>query len=260
MRRALLLLICSAVYSAAQAPALIQNVFNAASSASASGPVNNVGQIGHSAYLTFTNAPSHTCTTPAATAQLEYSFDNSTWIAFGAPQSGTTVMSGQAYIGQGGFGYVRFNLVSFDTTNCRATVWYVGTAQPLAIQLSGPIGSTGTLVVCDHTATASPSAGVVTQMIAAPSSGQIRICEIQISTASTPTSAFNIGYGTSVGAGCVGTPIDAGTNILPQQTIGAGSTTFGSNLGQLVPTVPVGKVVCAESSGASTVLILYAVF
>lgn len=128
MTRALLLLLGVVASSAwAQPTSLIQQLLNATGTAAPSGDVNNVGQTGHQAYLTFSNAPSHTCSSPSATGQLEYSFDNTTFTAFGTPTSSTTVGSGTAYVGQGAFGYVRFNLVSFDTTNCRATVWYTGT-------------------------------------------------------------------------------------------------------------------------------------
>lgn len=265
MRRILLLLACCGVIlgqPSVQFNKLLSNV----SMTGPSGVATNVGQIGHSAYLFFTNAPSHTCSSPNATAQLEYSFDNSIWTAFGSPQSATTVMSGQAYIGQGAFAYIRFNLVSFDTTNCLATVWYAGTSQPLAIQLNGPIGSTASLVVCDKASASSFSQGSTFPivLVAKPSSGAIHVCSISIQVSGTTTG--EVGYGTSGGTACQGSSISgSGTDLIPLGSFALGVNTFGAgSLGQTF-LVPAGNQICFGYNGTNTgvtynVTVAYTVF
>jgi hypothetical protein len=104
---------------------LFQNV----TAATISSNVLNAGQVGHQVNLQFSNAPTMTCgLNNLASAQLEFSYDNVSWKAFGYPTS-TSTNSGSliyTYYGTGAYPYVRFNLVGFDTTNCLATAYYSG--------------------------------------------------------------------------------------------------------------------------------------
>lgn len=261
MRRALSILLLAGACALGQSPVLIQNLLLSGAAAAASSPVNNVGQIGHSAYLSFTNAPSHTCTNAAATAQLEYSFDNSTWTAFGSPMASSTVSGGQSYIGQGGFAYIRFNLVSFDTTNCRATVWYVGTSQPLAITLSGALGI-GSVTTCNmSTSVAMSSGGTGGTVIPKPSSGSIHVCGVVISMNANDNITFS--YGPTTGSGCLGaTGSGTGTDITTySQSSGNSTLTVGSAALGNIFTAPAGNNLCYFSSlTAGTITAYYAIF
>lgn len=108
-----------------------------------SGTLTNIGQSNHQVVLVFSNAPSHTCSNKTATGQLEFSYDNTNWLVFGSPTAAITSANTAIWFGSGAFPFVRFNLTSFDTTNCRVSGYYSGIlGGALSTQVTGqqPVG------------------------------------------------------------------------------------------------------------------------
>jgi hypothetical protein len=114
-----------------------------------SGNVNNIGQAGHIVIVTFFSL----CENLGITAQLEQSFDNSTWTGFGSPQGGTlqstalvTPPNPALYYGAGAYPFVRFHIYSVGPT-CPFNVYYSGSVNTTSIQASTGPNPTGSNVL-----------------------------------------------------------------------------------------------------------------
>jgi hypothetical protein len=127
-----------------------QRILNAVTAPTASAAVQNVGQGSHQVTLFVSTTGAGSCT---GTAQLEFSFDGSTWVSFPsspAIQSFTFLFPSAAtqtysFFGSGTFPQVRFNLTAFTSsgTTCSATAQYSGSSGGSgSIQTVGPAGVT----------------------------------------------------------------------------------------------------------------------
>ncbi len=217
-------------------------IYANASAGAASATVPNIGQIGHQVFLKFSNAPAKTCTAVGNTiqAQLEFSYDNSSWTAFGTPNADPTIgVLSQTYFGNGVYPFVRFNLSTFDTTNCRVNGYYTGTSNSAA--LGSPAGTINTLVPSN--AIVSIGGGISSQRIA-----PIRICDV-VDVSSAPQAAGTValeslptsGFGSILGyCGITATSTGVSTIQLVQGTgTGCTSPTILSPIYNLVAGVPV---------------------
>lgn len=131
MRLLFALIFCSGVGWAQNDLTTYQALFLTQSTAPAnSNAVRNIGQAAHTAYILFTNAPAQVCPAGAADLGWEHSFDGSVWTRFGTQlaaialnadgQLATTI---NAY---GAYPRVRMRIRSFDTVQCRVSIWYSG--------------------------------------------------------------------------------------------------------------------------------------
>ena len=118
-----------------------ENLFTNSTTIAPSANVTNIGQIGHQIVITYSNAPGHTCVAPQITTTIgsfQFSYDNVTWTNFGYQVSASSALLSPAiFFGTGAFPFVRFNLVSFDNTNCAVTVSYSGTLNNTTTAVQG---------------------------------------------------------------------------------------------------------------------------
>jgi hypothetical protein len=228
--------------------------------------VQNTGQLGHQIYLLLSNAPGHTCVTPLVAGQFEFSFDNSTWTAFGSPVAMAAgfppfaTSLAYTYLASGTFNYVRFNLTGFDNTSCLLSAWYTGSAQPIYLASQGPVPSSMTigkrqntglqfginptvsggiatsaaaapLVLCDVTSQATVTAG--STAIVVPNSGGINglnVCAVAVTMATTGTFQFVTGTGAACAGGLTAISPVFNLNAGVPFTLGNGTGTVMSNI------------------------------
>lgn len=97
---------------------------------------NLIGQTQHTVTVLLTDAPSQTCIGGFVSMAIQGSYDNSNWLTIGQPLSNIQADQYGNYIGKAqaddAYPRVRFVITSFDTTKCRATVYYSGTLSPVA--------------------------------------------------------------------------------------------------------------------------------
>lgn len=140
--KALLWLVALAGGAAAQTAnqtAVYQTLLSSVAGATASSPVRNIGQGQHIAEVAGANAPGKTCIASVADMGFEGSFDGANWRSIGVALAGWLPASSggqdRVYVrGDGVFPYVRFNVRSFDTVNCRFSVRYSGSLYPLTVE------------------------------------------------------------------------------------------------------------------------------
>lgn len=176
------------------------------------GSLTNIGQSNHQVVLVFSNAPAHTCSTKTANGQLEFSYDNTNWLVFGSPTDAITTPNTAIWFGSGAFPFVRFNLVSFDTTNCRVSGFYSGILggalstqvtgqQPVGQQVNGSLkpvllgglsgndnttkSTVSVVPICTKTFWTEAASLVASQIIPpAPAGASIKICSLSASAKS----------------------------------------------------------------------------
>lgn len=235
--------------------------------------ISNSGQVGHFVYLQLSNAPSQICSPGGAStnASLEYSFDNSTWSAFGSPQSAIQDVGvvAQLYVGGGLFNYIRFNLRGFDTTNCRATAYYTGFTQ-LALQsvqgasptgtkleggslhflsplYTGGVGNGGKMVpieACDRNISGSVTAGTSGVVQAGATNQLTYVCFIAVTLSANGT--FKLQQAVA-GGSCAGA-----LDISPAFTVAANTPfVLGTGLGTVVRTTGVAFDLCLVATGGN---------
>lgn len=194
--------------------------------------VNNVGQAGHQAVVTFTNAPSHTCSNPSSIVLFEGSSDGSTYSPFGmnssvAGGSSTTLIS--FILAQGVFRYVHIKVQAYDNTDCRITIDYAGSIQqspivqaqgavPATYQgagglaksvnplLVGGIGGVGgnmiPMAACLTSVPISVTAGTTSALVSNAGTDSVYVCSFALSASAASTTAqFVQGTGTNCGTG-----------------------------------------------------------
>lgn len=143
---ACLIAVCSLCFGQTRSGVTTQNVFvKTAIQPQNSGLLNNIGNRSHLIYVLLENASSHTCSSPQTlSVGMEASFNNVNWSPFGAQVlalSGTTLATTQ--IANGAFPFIRVAVRSFDSTNCRLSVSYVGSVVQNAQLVFGPTNAQG---------------------------------------------------------------------------------------------------------------------
>lgn len=277
MKRLLWLLLFSFGPLLAQQPIPAVQLFNNIAAGAIAGPgtgpgtIPNVGQTGHQVFLVFSGAPGHSCTSPLASATLQFSFDAVTYYNFGSPTN-VSQLTGitNVFSGFGAFPYVRFNLIGFDTTDCRASGWYTALFNSPLQPVQGPVpvgtvlatflndsslsplflGGIQTasqmepLVVCDKAAAISVSAASTSVLING-SLGRVRVCSLAVTISAAGTVAFIEGAtGTTCGSSSL--------TISPAFTLAQGvPLTLGSGLGYVMRTAVSSDDICVSATGGT---------
>lgn len=288
MKRFLLCILFLVLPAMAQ-QTVVQLLFtNATSFPTITAPISNQGQTGHFVQLQLANASGQTCSFPSVQAQLEYSFDNTNWTAFGSPQTGYQITSLKTinYSGSGLYNYVRFKLLTFNSSTCVASAWYTGTSTPAfgtvqgtfpsgtviaagttlgTVQFPpvfvGGVGSTTLqpVVACDQSAFATVTAGSTSSIVNGLTSsplGVVHVCSVVITMAATGT----VQLVASALANC-SSPV----NLTPAFHLAANTPlALGSGLGTVIngtPSSPTISNLCAAAvTGNADVFISYAVY
>lgn len=237
--------------------------------------VPNIGQIGHQVFIVLSNAPAKTClaSTAALGGQLEFSYNTSNWFAFGSPTNNPAEPNlFQTYFGNGVYPFVRFNLTSFDTTNCIANGYYTGTSNSAA--LGSSTITTGTSIPSNVYVTVAGGIGnervqpsyICTQHFAnlggAIPAGTYSFATLNASGFGSTYGFCNL-YATSIGVATVQIVAGVGASctgpvaVTPAFNLVAGvPIAFGSSTGLMVNpisySVGVANTLCVATTGANT--------
>jgi hypothetical protein len=150
MKTIILIILCSMVGCAQQGNTIYKTLFTNVAVNQTTPAVTNIGQFNHQVSVRLSNAPAHVCSpNTTVSGQLEFSYDQSVWTAFGTPiVGGSLVTTNNSFLwfGVGAFPFVRFLLSGFDAVNCRATGYYTGIlGSGLSTQVRGMSGVGTTL-------------------------------------------------------------------------------------------------------------------
>jgi hypothetical protein len=230
--------------------------------------VTNIGQTGHTAFIRLSNAPAQSCGSPAWNGELEFSYDNSLWIGFGAPLTAQTTNSitSQIYYGGGAFPFVRFNILAMDTVHCRVDVYYTGSLPSTLVQVQGSIvqggdatnvnpiligglGSTGAvvngfvpLVACNNALQSSSVTGATLIGSLIVTGGFYNFCSLVVTMTANGTFKLFIGTDNT----CTVSLVD----LTPTFTLNAGvPLTLGGGLGAVIKTQ--GTRICGITTGGT---------
>lgn len=264
MKRAIFSFLFCVIAASAQQTVLQKLLTNVSTVPQITAPINNVGQSGHSVLVQFSDAPGNTCSSARVQAELEYSFNNTSWFAFGSPVSNTPISApnapGVLYVGSGVFNYIRFNLSNFDTTNCRITAWYSGALTYNPLTLMAGAGSNADkrqynpIVACDKMAggaSFAPGPGIFALTL---EPGQpIRVCALIVSNTSAVDGTFRLSGDNNSTCGTGGNFLTPSISLPAKQTF-----TLGSGIGQLF-TLP-NTYICLTYTGTNSTFTATAVY
>jgi len=186
--------------------------------------VRNIGQISHRAYVKFSNNGANVCVNPLAGFYLLGSFDGVSYHTIDRITIGTELQL--SLKGTQPYPYIQVALTIFDSVNCVATGYYIGTMTAIPQEID----------IADSNAPMQLGTGTH-EFLGARAGNSIHIGSVNLNVG-TDNASIGFGYG-PIGGGCAPyTPLSYSFTLLKGHPL-----VLGSNLGSLF-TLPVNTSFC----------------